>query len=250
MSFLKIACSKLESVSQGGTANDNTDLESAIIPISEGLNLWLDATDGSTLITSGADINEWQDKSGLDNHAIASYGSPQFETNAVVLNGDEFTLNYPRVNGSNPFSLFLYLQCSDNSRKNYVINFGINETNHRLNLIVDNNENRIGVESFGPINSFYGSLNSFNLYDTWVLIGVIYSGTVLNIYINNSLYYSKNHTLEANEEAGATIGNVPEFRSEGIEFIGKIRQIIMYDRELSEAEKTEIYDFVIDAPRP
>lgn len=38
----------------------------------DGLRLWLDASDGSTITTSGGQVSQWSDKSGFGNHAVQS----------------------------------------------------------------------------------------------------------------------------------------------------------------------------------
>jgi hypothetical protein len=53
-----------------------------------GCVLWLDATDSSTLTASGNNVSQWNDKSGVGNHAIAGgTGSPVITQNAI--NGNQ-----------------------------------------------------------------------------------------------------------------------------------------------------------------
>src|SRR3990167_8616268 len=56
-------------------------------PIQEGLKLWLDASDTSTITSSGGLVSQWNDKSGNNNHAIQGTGAAQPGTGTVKQGG-------------------------------------------------------------------------------------------------------------------------------------------------------------------
>lgn len=68
-----------------------------------GLALWLDAADSSTVITSGANVTAWNDKSGNGRNMIenASYQRPTYVANS--LNGRNSILFFR--NAANSFSI-------------------------------------------------------------------------------------------------------------------------------------------------
>lgn len=68
-------------------------------PLDVGGNvLWLDAADTSTITSTGGLVDEWRDKSGLDNHATAT-GAQRPTTGTATLNGE----NVIRFNGSSNY---------------------------------------------------------------------------------------------------------------------------------------------------
>lgn len=62
-----------------------------------GLQLWLDASDISTITESGGSVSQWNDKSGNAYHVSQGVGANQPVTNSVFLNG----LNTIDFDGSN-----------------------------------------------------------------------------------------------------------------------------------------------------
>jgi len=50
-------------------------------------DLWLDASDQSTITESGGDVSVWEDKSGNDNHATQVVGAEQPKTAIDTING-------------------------------------------------------------------------------------------------------------------------------------------------------------------
>ena len=58
-------------------ASNNKSYPTTDLPVKNGLNLWLDASDDTTFsYSSGTIVSQWRDKSGLNNHAIVGGGSP------------------------------------------------------------------------------------------------------------------------------------------------------------------------------
>jgi len=53
----------------------------------DGLALWLDASDDTTITETDGDVSEWRDKSGLDRHAAQSTSASQPSVEADTLNG-------------------------------------------------------------------------------------------------------------------------------------------------------------------
>jgi hypothetical protein len=58
--------------------------------------VWLDATDASTITEAGGNVSQWDDKSGNGNNFIQNNGAKQFETGVRTLNG----LNVLDINGT------------------------------------------------------------------------------------------------------------------------------------------------------
>ena len=100
----------------------------AQLPVTDGLSLWLDATDASTLFRDedlsmpaqpGDVVVGWQDKSGNDYHATAIFDGPSFEAEAVngqdalLFAGGEFgasMLVSDQLEVVRPYSIFLVNQ--------------------------------------------------------------------------------------------------------------------------------------------
>jgi hypothetical protein len=72
-------------------------------PAQLNLNLWLEATDSSTITESGGYISQWADKSGNNNHAIQGDSNlqPQYIDNTVVFgNQDKLITDLPATTGT------------------------------------------------------------------------------------------------------------------------------------------------------
>jgi titin len=89
---------RVAAVSAAGTgawANGSSTLGVLWTPayLAGGLALWLDAADASTFTSDAAGVSEWQDRSGLGNHATQATGSVRPERNAsgwVEFRGTDF----------------------------------------------------------------------------------------------------------------------------------------------------------------
>jgi len=57
------------------------------VPVTEGLQLWLDASDSSTVILNAGAIERWEDKSGNSYHATQATAAKRPVLNATALNG-------------------------------------------------------------------------------------------------------------------------------------------------------------------
>lgn len=106
----------------------NVSLCRADLPVTDGLMLWLDAADGSTLFQndsmtepaeSGGQVVAWADKSGNDFHATALFDGPTFEPDAIngqnglLFNGGEFGAGLavdPALEVLRPYSIFVAQQ--------------------------------------------------------------------------------------------------------------------------------------------
>ena len=106
----------------------NVTLCRADLPVTDGLVLWLDAADGSTLFQDdnmsepaviGGEVVAWADKSGSDFHATALFDGPTFEPGAVggqnglLFDGGEFGAGLavdPGLEVLRPYSVFITQQ--------------------------------------------------------------------------------------------------------------------------------------------
>ena len=86
--------------------------------MTDGLKLWLDATDRSTLTFNGAEVTQWDDKSGNDNHATAGASKrPQLamggiggKRDALGFSRDQMTVNGLTIGDGDPRTIFVMLE--------------------------------------------------------------------------------------------------------------------------------------------
>jgi hypothetical protein len=70
-------------------------------PPSDGLALWLDAADDTSLITTGSNVDQWNDKSGNNLNFFTTGGAPTVDTSRFPMQ----TINFP--NTGFPFGDFM-----------------------------------------------------------------------------------------------------------------------------------------------
>jgi len=66
---------------------DNWSTVTYIAPVSLGVQLWLDANESTTIVSSSGSVSKWKDKSGNANHATQGTGSAQPTTGSSTING-------------------------------------------------------------------------------------------------------------------------------------------------------------------
>lgn len=222
----------------------NTGSSGSELTVTQGLQLWLDATDASTITVSGTDVTQWNDKSGNDNHATVAIGSPQLENDAIAFDRNSaFSYTNPAFEGNAPRSIACTIQISFASEGQYFWSNGSANTNNLFSLATTGGTTGLTLTSWGSSNGAASQADVFE-YDTdrWYTLITTYDGSTSKVYLDNTLIIEYNRVLATNSSQPSLIGSLPGFADRGLN--GAMKDFLAYDRALDDTERTQVYDYL------
>jgi hypothetical protein len=217
-----------------------------------GCILWLDADDVRSMTVSGSNISQWNDKSGLANHALQGTGSNQPIVVGGVRNGRSvvrfsglgvsntttttFFSNTAMAFSNAPYTIFAVAQASNQvsySAYNYILNGGGTST---FALFVGGRSATFTVftgngSTWNDANALSGTQPTSN----WTMMTVVNRGTATGLipYIDGNIRTAKNGATVA--RTGYIVGEAPSpFR--GQNWNGDIAEILVFNRDLSSVD--------------
>jgi len=218
------------------------------VPITIGLQLWLDASKSNTITESGGSVSQWDDLSGNGNNVTQGTGSAQPTTNATTQNGknvldfdglDFFTSTdsdlLALTNGSN--TCFV-VSVQDVTAQDYLIN------------ITESAVNRYALHYTSTAGDIYFQSR------TAAANGVTFTGaTTTNFSIKRGRREGTTQAIAVNGSAevtnafGADAPNSDAFwigtrASIDSGLNGSIAEILMYNRSLTSAEITSVETYL------
>ena len=209
-----------------------------------GLQLWVDATDASTITTSGTQVTQWDDKSGNGNNITSDLGSPQLGTDSVVFDGnDALTIDQPRFSGNEPRSVFISLNCDSGSDVLFAWSFGEFSSNALFSLRIDRDNDALHLFNHGAGGTNAPS-GSFTIYDQYCVIQVDYNGTDCKIYLNNVELISNTYAYSTSNATGGLLGRGVPTGSSFPFFDGEIRDFVVYNSSLSASDRDTVYNYL------
>ena len=209
----------------------------ALIP---GLSLWLDAADSSTVIRSGSNVSQWNDKSGNGYNAtqITLGAQPTYSNKYLYLNGvnQYFNVNLDFLAGVSHNS-FIVLQ-NFNYQNIYGAITGGNGSNS-LHIGFSNSSNyRMNYWA----NDWYTSITSnYKINQTNLINYFWYNNTSKTIYTNGGLEGTVNQVgIIGTMSGGGSIGNVV---SQGY-LNANIYEILIYPTLLTTSQRQQIEGYL------
>lgn len=226
-----------------------------------GLQLWLDASDlstlrqnsnGTTIVSAANDpIGYWADKSGNGRHATqATAGNrPLYKIDSygpyVNLDGSTsvMTGSWPlTLTEMSFFAVFTIGNGGYNSGRVFthynstLSSYDWNTTSNLITMFKNSNMNKISFSVVGSNTSTYHTLN----YNQNYIYGLYHNGSVGTSYVNNSDYQSitYNHNFTYNTYL---IGREPNYNGY---VLGTVREFIYYNRLLSMDERRVITNYL------
>ena len=216
-----------------------------------GLALWLDAADSSSVITSGANVTAWNDKSGnLRNFTLTGATNPTYSTNvknglsAVTFNGTNQNMNNNTlVFPNSAYTVFTvqYLASTTGNTSGYqrLIQGGVDYA-----LVVGTLNGNVAVftgNANGGWNDSAQLANPIvNNIGVWCLVSFTVSSTVMTTFVNGSANTIKTGTTQA--FTGLTIGGstnpIYQFWN------GYGAEIIIYNSALSTTQRQQIESYL------
>jgi hypothetical protein len=216
-----------------------------LIP-SEGLKLWLDACDRSTITLSGNNVIRWNDKSfNRSNANVALSFAPIYDTaNAlIVFNGSQY-LNLPSntLPSSNlPYSMFMYVSTSNiNINGQWFLYSGTPAGNSSLGGYFNSSN------IFHSWGNFQSLSNNTSTANAEVLLEYLYDGSTLRTYLDGTLILTDLSNVKNSTSANNIIGSNSTINGN---LRGSIGEILVYDRNVSEIERLSIENYMINKKR-
>lgn len=212
------------------------------------LQLWLDASDTSTITEVGGSVSQWDDKSGNGNDVTQGTGSLQPKTGASTQNGKNILdfdggdiLNVPSALYSlteGASTIFIVAKrASEDATTDGILGFNI-AGNAFIDIQFDGTAGRIeyrhGVSTFCQVN---GNTNT-----NMNVIRTTRSDTTQTLSINNGTADSNTAATSSSSIDAARFGA----SSLGIALSGSIAEILIYNRSLSVAEMTAVNNYLSD----
>lgn len=231
-----------------------------------GCTLWLDAADRATFTFSGANITQWNDKSGNANHAFNSTGTllPTLGTNSVSLPAVDFNSAYLMNNnafGLSNMSVFVVGEERTTNASNVysgiVIFKGITggpnagttedyaQTNAILIATPNTTETTTCIQVYSQLPPFPQlSGSGGNGYWTYRLYEVlIRTGTPSEIFLNGT----SNASYTLKNRSGNSAGYLLSARQFNGSFtVGRLKhsEVLSYDRVLSTSERQQVEGYL------
>jgi hypothetical protein len=213
---------------------------------SNGLKLWLDPYDRTTINLSNTNVIRWNDKSKNRSNANVSLSfAPTYDSaNALInFNGSQY-LNLPAntLPSSNlPYSMFMYVSTSNiNLNNQWFLYSGTPSGNSSLAGYF--NSSNI-FHSWGNYQSLSNNTSTAN---TQVLLEYLYNGSNLYTYLDGSLILTQFSNVKNSTSANNIIGSNSTINGN---LRGSIGEIVIYDRYLSDLERLSVENYLINKKR-
>lgn len=203
------------------------------------LALWLDGSDSSSITYStGISVSQWSDKSGNNRHATQGVGAsqPTYSGGAVIFDGVNdslFTSNF--VNTSGSFTYFIVYSHPTTSASRVVFSNGADVNGFAFRLINSNQR----VNNNNGVAAMLDSNATPNQYE---IVSVVRDTTPsATMYVNGS---SVSLTLSTSSFANPTFGLTIGSRQADQFAAASIKEIIMYNRNLSFSEISQVHTYL------
>jgi Glycine rich protein len=225
-------------IAQIGPTPYSTQFTPLSIP---GCQLWLDATDTTTIAKTGSTITQWKDKSGNANNATA-VGSPTYGTNAVVLGGSAyFTLPGISANSTNEAFFMVVNWSSSGAEQPFFI--GTTLDGGRCMFISPGTTTLVG-SSYKVANTSIGTAGG-TPYNTTIMVELMTASLVNTVYTNGK---NAGSAVAASYSGGGTSllgvgfnGGVPVATQY---LTGSIYEVIMYNTALTATQRQTIESYL------
>ena len=242
-----------------------TSGQKVFVPTSiTGCLLWLDSADYSTFtFDSGTDIQQWDDKSGNNHHcanvingSFATYNDVIYDpyvqfgaTNVALINQDSSLYDYSDSDNT-IFVVFKADTSSSGGTYGHHI-AGDSYRGRQTNGIFGEATSTLGGGGVGFIgytnNNSDRSCDSNNLAPTTkqVVCGTYDGSTDVKFYNQNGLQNSKTTGITtATQDQFAVGGSKQNATTVADEFDGKIYEVIVYDTELTDAQREQVFNYL------
>lgn len=216
------------------------------LPISNDLQLWLDASDLSTITSSGGAVSAWADKSGNGNNATQPVGANQPATGATTRNGRN-VIDF----GGSPEELRLpsaLFTISQGANTLFIVSKRNTETGSEERILAMG-QNGVGIKYGLRYSATSGSILFLNnnaagnvLTSTghtntdFQIIKGRRSGTTQAISVNGA---TEDTNTNGDDTTGVDLARIGSLFGASY-LIGSVAEVLIYNRSLSDAESDVI----------
>jgi Ca2+-binding RTX toxin-like protein len=256
----------------GGTGNDrlygdvNADSFNVSSAVS-GNTLWLDAADAATITQSGGLVSQWNDKSGLGNHAAdATSGTttdrPTFSS--ATINGrdalsydgtDDFfsLLNTTAISqGLTVFSIASIASLPGGGNPNIIDNWDWQAGKRSWSFGTENNRYSFSLSADGTFGNKITAISSTNIaLNTNLLLSGFYNGQTASSYtggvLTDSQSFGSSQTIFSDITTHTYIGRSHGNEGGGFRFLEtKIGEIIIFNTALSTSDREQVEAYLAE----
>jgi len=230
-----------------------------------GLQLWLDASDASTITESSGSVSQWDDKSGNGNHVTQGTAANQPTTgtqtinslNALDFDGGDWLLSSGNLGVSNStnFSVFAVAILDSDDKYTTIFgtgNFGLSQQAAAFQVATNpsiSSTRQMATDIWNPAGM---------VADTSITLGTEYVFSYL-VHPWSSARSGSEFFLNGANDGAATYGTVNPFLVDGPAFIGafgptltssrwngQIAEVLVYDSALSTADREAVEAYLAD----
>jgi hypothetical protein len=218
-----------------------------------GCSLWLDAADRNTLVFSGSNVSQWNDKSGNARNAITQGTGPTYstQTNSLVFTGAQNmrgSANYLHNSSDGTWSVFAIALTNNIVSANLILNYDVtpNRVAQFLRPIGPSDIESISFESGGAVISSRTSGLSLNTRFLGEAVNTTNSLTSFlnarqgstsshgtNVTVANTFY-----SVGVYQEIGGGTGYIGQYWN------GEISEIITYSNAVSVAQRQQVEGYL------
>ncbi len=202
-----------------------------------GCQLWLDASDAATVVLSGTNVTNWNDKSGSSNNATTLTGTLSYASNGIVFTGSQL-MTTPLSSVLTSQTIFAIGSASTSS---YMDILGVNSLsiNNGIQVIVAN-YNQL-VTTYGGTTIVNGTGVGTN---TRFLYGLTFiSGGQSFVYLNGSQSGSNVSSPSISGTGTVAIGGYRNNASQEL-YNGPINEIIIYNTILTAVQRQQMEGYL------
>jgi hypothetical protein len=216
---------------------------SASIPFSprniSGLQLWLDGADQSSMVLSGTNVTQWNDKSGIGNNAVGTVAPTYDSTSRYVLfNGSSQYFTLPNGTfpfGNTPYSIFVVAYTRNAASAQWVLAGGNETTNQAIGLLFYTTNavwHSWWVTEYKVDNSITNNVSA--------IINISYSTTRSIIVNGGTASVNSPGATRANPNTSNFIGR----RAGGQFFDGGLAECIVFNSEIPLSQRRQVEGYL------
>ena len=241
------------SFSVTATNTSTTTTTSTFNPINiTGLNLWLDAYDSASIVLSGSNVTQWNDKSGYNRHATlystaySTYNATGFNSKPTIRFGSTACgMSSPMPSGTitrtGGITVFAVYNCTGSAFETYGTPFSRGYSN-----VPDPIDMYSTSRLAGPPSAFQSAVSTVNLnsISTPTLFSVAVGVSSWQDWVNGTLSWTSTFCSNFNEDANATKFFIGTRWDKVTNIIGNISEILVYNAMMTVDQRQSIEGYL------